>query len=500
MPDDPNEPVGFQISVGPAASRGAPAPETPFRILILSDFSGRGSRQVVESGDELAQRKVHRVDRDNLDEVMARLAPQVRWPTEPPLTVGFSSLGDFHPDLLFRRLPIFQKLRDARTRLGDPGSADAALRELLGEPDAAPSPDRPAAPAPENLLDQIVDRSPGARVDAEAAMTGDLAGLVKRIVGPYLDATADPRRDKVQESLDAAAADLMRALLHAPGVQALEAAWRGVDLLVRRLETGTQLQLHLIDVSKPELAADQAPDSPIESSGLFKRLVESSVGTPGGEPWALIIGDYTFGPDEDDLLLLARLGALAGLAGAPWISAAHPRLAGFDAFAETPDPIAWRTVELPLWDALRREPQAAWLGLALPRFLLRLPYGAESEPCEDFAFEELSAPTRHDQLLWGNPAFACALLLGQSFSAGGWAAIPQRQEIDHLPLHLYRDAGGDTVARPCGEALLTERAADLLLDKGLMPLASLKGSDAVRLVRFQSIRHPLTALQGPWIP
>ncbi|HSG81103.1 MAG TPA: type VI secretion system contractile sheath large subunit [Gemmatimonadota bacterium] len=502
MPDDPNDPVGFQVRVGPAASPVAPAPETPFRIAILGDFSGRTSRAVTETGEELAGRKPLRVDRDNLDELMARLAPEVQLPTEPRLSVSFSTLSEFHPDELFRRLPIFQELRDARKRLGDPASSKEALRELVDEPApaAGPAPEGEGAPVPENLLDQILDRAPGARVDAEAAVTGDLAGLVKRIVEPYLDAAADPRVGEVQESLDAAAAGLMRALLHAPSVQALEAAWRGVDLLVRRLETSVQLQLHLIDVSKQELAADQAPDSDIEKSGLFKLLVDSSVGTPGAEPWALLVGDYTFGPQDEDLLLLARLGALASLAGAPWISAAHPQLAGFDSFAHAPDPASWRTVDLPLWDALRREPQAAWLGLALPRFLLRLPYGAEAEPCDILGFEELSQPPRHDQLLWGNPAFACGLLLGQSFSAGGWAAVTRRQDIDRLPLHLHRDTDGDMVAQPCGEALLTERAADLLLDKGLMPLATLKGHDTVRLVRFQSIRHPLTPLQGRWTP
>lgn len=496
MPDDRKEKVGFRVSVGPRTSpeRAAPAPQTPFRIAVLGDFSGGGV------GGALADRRTHRVDRDNLDQVLARLAPEVRLPTDPPNSVRFASLQDFHPDSLYHRIPLFQKLREARERLADPASSAEAVRELLGgESPSAAAPEGGPPPASGDLLDRILDRTAPPAVEAEAALAGDLSGLVRQLVRPYLEGGVDPRSRELQESLDGAASGLMRALLHHPHVQALEAAWRGVDFLVRRLETDARLQLHLIDVSRDELAADQAPDSDIEGSGLYKLLVESSVGTPGGEPWALIIGDYTFGPEPDDLLLLARLGALASLAEAPWISAAGPGLAGAASFADPPDPAAGPPAAGPLWDALRREPQAAWLGLVLPRLLLRLPYGPESEPAESFAFQELSDPPRHGQFLWGNAAFACALLLARSFSDAGWAMAPGlHQDIDRLPLHLVRQADGEVVTQPCGETLLTERAADLLLERGLMPLASMKGSDRVRLVRFQSIRNPLTPLQGRW--
>lgn len=501
MPDERPPEVGFEVRVGPEPVASAPLPETPFRIAILGDFSGRAARGIAEVDRKLADRPVHRVDRDNLDELIARIAPEVRLPTDPPTSIRFSSLEDFHPDRLFERLPLFQRLLETRQRLADPATSAATVRELLeGErPVSRENQDVGPTAVPENLLEQILEGASPVGLDVSAAVSGDLGGLVRRIVGPYLVREDDSRVPELLKKVDLAAGSLMRALLHYPAVRSLEASWRSLDFLARRVETSNQLQLHLIDVSKDELAADQRPDTKIEAGGLYKLLVESTVGTPGGVPWALIIGDYAFGPQPDDLLLLARLGALADLAGAPWIAAAQPRLAGIDSFANAPDPADWRREENPVWNAVRREPQAISLGLALPRFLIRLPYGRESENCDLFAFEEMSVPPAHEDYLWGNPAYACALLLAESFSAQGWSFRPGlKLDIGRLPLHLH-NIDGETRAVPCAETLLTERAAGLLLDMGLMPLASMKESDAVRLVRFQSLSDPPAALAGMWL-
>jgi type VI secretion system protein ImpC len=142
--------------------------------------------------------------------------------------------------------------------------------------------------------------------------------------------------------------------------------------------------------------------------------------------------------------------------------------------------------------------QANWLGLALPRFLLRLPYGKQTESTETFAFEEFLAAPRHEDYLWGNPALACAYLLGEAFSESGWNLRPgEINEINGLPAHVYR-ADGESVLKPCAEALLTEDAAEAILDQGLMPLLSMKGSDSVRSVRFQSIAEPAAPFAGRW--
>jgi type VI secretion system protein ImpC len=141
---------------------------------------------------------------------------------------------------------------------------------------------------------------------------------------------------------------------------------------------------------------------------------------------------------------------------------------------------------------------ARYLGLALPRFLLRLPYGPGGETADAIDFAEVGEAPSHEDYLWGSPAIACALLLAESFGDSGWGLRPgERLDIEDLPLHVVR-AGGEPTAQPCAETLLTERAALRILESGLMPLASLKGRDAVRLVRFQSIAEPAAPLAGRW--
>jgi type VI secretion system protein ImpC len=146
---------------------------------------------------------------------------------------------------------------------------------------------------------------------------------------------------------------------------------------------------------------------------------------------------------------------------------------------------------------LRHSSEARWIGLALPRFLLRLPYGEKTSPLESFEFEEMPTSV-HQDYLWGNPAFCCAYLLGQAFQTYGWNLRPgAHRQIDGLPLHVYQQ-DGRPVMKPCAEVLLTEREAEFLMEQGIMPLASLKDQGAVILLRFQSIAHPLAALSGRW--
>jgi type VI secretion system protein ImpC len=150
------------------------------------------------------------------------------------------------------------------------------------------------------------------------------------------------------------------------------------------------------------------------------------------------------------------------------------------------------------WQTLRRSEQARWIGLAMPRFLLRLPYGKNTSEIDSFDFEEMPGPPEHQNYLWANPAFACAYLLGRSFSEYGWSFTPGMvQDIGGLPLHTWQ-ADAETHTQPCAEVLLTDRDAELILDEGLMPLTCINNFDCLRLVRFQSIADPPAALAGRW--
>jgi len=397
-------------------------------------------------------------------------------------------------------LPLFRSLKETRDRLADPALFSQAARELVAEePEPTPGGEPVPSPPPAGFLDQVLDETSRSQEAESPAADVDLRAILRRIVAPHILPTLDARQSELLARFDSDISEVVRALIHHPDFQALEALWRAIFFLTRRIETGAQLQLHLIDVAKGELELD-LEDGP-QGSGLHSLLVESSVGTPGAQRWSLLVGGYSFGADPGDVELLTHLATVASEAGAPWLSAAAPSLAGLSSFGEPLDPSQWSDEETPEWASLRRIQEAEWLGLALPRFLLRLPYGEDTEPCEKLDFEEMpAAQALHEAYLWGNPAFACAYLLAQSFSESGWELRPgMHLEVDGLPLHLAKSDGA-VEAKPCAETLLTERAAQKLLEKGLMPLASFKDAGLARLVRFQSLAEPLAPLAGPWTP
>jgi type VI secretion system protein ImpC len=495
-----------------------PGANNPFQIAILGDFSGRGNRHIVEIGEALGSRHPTLIDRDNYDSVFAKMSPQLSVLLEglagPPLTLKFTDLEDFHPDSLFRRVQLFQKLRDTREKLSDPETFAATASELglrASEP-ATPS-SAPVSPMDMNeaveqsisgnLLDQMVEETEKTAAKPRPSRIPDpWTSFVRGIIAPHVVPRADPRQADAMGLIDLATSAQMSALLHLPAFQNLESAWRAVLFLVRNVETDSRLKLVLIDVSKEELAQDLASSADLTATGTYRLLVEKSVGTPGAEPWAVLAGNYTFGPSQEDIELLGRMANVAVAAGASFISGADPSMVGCNSIADLPDRRKWTKQIAPgiaaEWKALRQRPEARYLGLALPRFLIRLPYGKETEPTELFDFEEIPETGAHDDYLWVNPSFAATLLLAETFTEQGWDLRPgTRAEITGLPIHMHTVAG-ETITQPCAEVLMTQTAAEEMIDRGLMPLASLKDQPVVRLVRFQSLADPPTALAGRW--
>jgi type VI secretion system protein ImpC len=506
----------FKLVADRVNTVGAPDPEDPFRILILGDFSGRTNRCVAPSCSAGANQRPIRVDRDNFDAVMAKLGIGLTLPVPgkatPLVSIRFSGLADFHPDHLHERLDIFQALKDTRKSLEDPATFAAVAGGLKGARSHAETSEPPLKSEDRaaktdlvsgDLLDQIISQTPQDREKTGAGTPpSEWLSFLQDIVRPHLVSDPHPRQVKMMASVDAAAGELMRMILHHPDFMALEAAWKGLHFLVSRLETDTLLKLYLLDISKAELAADLGGAVNLRSTGLYRLLVEQSIGTPGAEPWAVLIGNYRFEKCHEDIDFLGRMAKIARASGAPFIAAASDKMVCRTSLAKTPDPDDWEQSATPeasqAWQALRELPEAAYLGLVLPRFLLRLPYGADTEPVEAFDFEEMPPPLDHEACLWGNAAFACALILGQAFSQNGWRLRPGDQlDVDNLPLYLRKD-DAESKLLPCAETLLTQRAAETILDAGLMPLLSFLNQDTVRLARFQAIAAPLCRLAGRW--
>jgi type VI secretion system protein ImpC len=522
--------IGFEIQTGPAQGRWEESPsDRPFRILVMGDFSNRGGIASSDrSGGRIADRQPVRVDRDDVDRVLAAMAPSVELPVpggvggegDRSLVLRFSELDDFHPDRLWARVPEFQMLQQLRDQVagGRPAKRPAPAESGRGAaPEASPGV-APRSPAGGSLLDRIIGDEAGAGTSADpgaegsgradpgavASAEGDLQDFVNRAMAgdAVFEATAEERA-RLSE-LDDLATRAMRAVLHHPRFQGLESLWRAVDFMARRVETGAEMQIHLLDLTRHELLEDQSA-ADLEETDLFRLIVEGTVGSLGEEPWSLLVAAYTFGGSDDDVPLLARLAGLGRRAAAPWLAGAHPRLAGARSFTDLADPETWSGDAVSHWATLRRHPAASSLGLVLPRFLLRPPYGADSAPCEAFDFEEISDDggreaegQAHADYLWGNPVFAAAVLLAEAFAEAGWSMRPERHlELAGLPLHLYR-SGPEALVKPCAEVWFRERAAARVLDRGIMPLVSMKDSDTVRLVRLQSVADPPSGLAGGW--
>jgi type VI secretion system protein ImpC len=490
----------IELDIAPQERKSAVAvdPESSFRMLVMGDFSGRANRGVVE---KVAGRRPVAVDRENIDGLLRRMKAALELPLAGggTLRLEFNELEDFHPDRIFTQSEIFRALKETRDKLEDPATF-RAMADRLRPLERAPAP-RPADAVSEvlsgSLLDQVVEQAE-AGGGPPARSADPLASYVRAIVGPHLVPKPDARQPELVAQVDQAISAAMRAILHHPDFQALEAAWRGLDFLARGVETDNQLKLYILDVSLAELAADFGSADDLAATGTYKLLVGETVQTPGAATWTVLGGNYTFDDGLVNVEMLCRIALIASQAGAPFLAAADPKILGCKSFGETPDPDDWERTNEETWNFVRSFPEAPYLGLAAPRFLLRLPYGKQTIPAETFPFEEMPAP-RHGDYLWGNPIFACMMLIGQAFSEYGWGMRPgMAAEIGGLPVHVFKDADGDLQMKPCAEALLTQNAAERMLEKGLIPVVSFKSQDKIRVAGFQSVAKPPRRLAGRW--
>jgi type VI secretion system protein ImpC len=454
----------LEVSLGKAGEKGrrGPSDDGTRRLLVLGDFAGRGLRGDAPAREPLATRAVARVRQaeDGIDAAIQALSPALALPASIAGAAGaleISALDDFHPDALFRRLAVF---REPPRALAPAAAAPAGdgddMARLLGKRPAAIAAQPPARSAIDDLIGQIV---------------------AKHIVSAPADAPLDA----------AALGPIMRAVLHQPAFQALEARWRALALLVERADEAVEIAV--LDVTREELVADLPPggdSATLEGSALARRILAP----PGGRPFAALIGDFAFGPGAQDTALLARLGALAAAAQAPFIAAAAPALVGCRSLAGANDPVGWEALapeDAQRWQALRRSPAAAWLGLALPRFLARAPYGAKTGAIDAFPFEEIEARPAPEALCWASGAFLWALALARGEEA------EDADEIDDLPFFSFR-SDGDIEMYPSAEVFWGQRAADAALSRGLVPLLCARNRNAVRLARQQSVADPPRAL------
>lgn len=492
--------VSFGRMAGPGhvASGRAGAGGARFRLAVLGDFSGRANAGLLETGTALAKRKPVEIDVDNLDDVLARMKVTLRLPLGAEgetVTVALASMDDFHPDQLVENVELFETLLDLRRNLGSKAGYARAAKEVLswsGE-EALPRPPSRAGGAAVATDKRLSDfaRLTGRKPSAPGP-DADVDDLVRRLVGPFVQAARDPGAEQLVAQVDAALSAAMRRVLHHPDFQAAEALWRSLDLLVRRIETGARVQVVLYDVSAEEWAADLAATDALEETGLYGMLVEQPALDADQGPLSAAIGLYGFELSPPHADLLGRMAQVAAAGGVPFVSAVEPD--GLQTPMHDQNPLVRDA-----WTALQALPAAQYLGLATVRFLLRMPYGRRSDPIDAFKFEEFTREAGLSGMLWANPAVAAGLLLAQGWSKAG----PKMQPgipgvIGDMPYYVYTAPDGDQVALPCTERLWGERQVAAASAYHVMPVVSLRGRPEVRLASAASVAGPVLA--GPWAP
>jgi type VI secretion system protein ImpC len=449
---------------------------TTVRLLLMGDFGARAHRGLADVGS-LARRPVVAVDVDSLDAVVGRCAPRIHATLDDGSAVdlGFACIDDFHADHLAAAHPPLAELMTMRARLLDPAQFTAAAAEL-----GAVSSNSPRVSEGEDdrsAVRRLLGDAP-TRTAPRSAAANTVAQFIRGATAGKDSAPDLTFQPQYLAAVEALVTARLRALLHLPAFQSLEAAWRGVQLLVSRIDFGDELELHLLDVSLDELRADtaQAAGDPSRSA-LARRLQKlADEAVDADATWSLATGLFSFG--AVDLDVLAAVGAAAGAAGFPFVAGADTTLAG-----TFPDASEWQAPDaatLTRWQALRAGETASAIGLVAPRMLLRLPYGSASEPIDSYGFEELvAAAPSPGELLWGEGSLAALLVLARDDDTNPL-------DIDDLPALTFA-ADGERKLQPCAEWLIGERIADRLVDHGLMPLLGSRHRNAVRLAGWRTI-------------
>lgn len=348
-----------------------------------------------------------------------------------------------------------------------------------------------------SLLDRIIAEGRMAHDDSQQDYARDmLAEFATQVLdeGMAIDkdtvAMINDRISQIDELISAQ----LNEVLHHPDLQKLEASWRGLHMLVQNTETSTRLKLRLLNVTQKELQNDLEKAVEFDQSALFKKVYEEEYGTFGGAPFGMLIGDYEFNRNPEDMYLLEEISHVAASAHAPFISAASPELFGWDSFTEMSGPRdlanLFDTVEYAKWKSFRASEDSRYVGLTLPHVLGRLPYGPDTTPVEEFNFVESVDGRDHNKYLWMNAAYALGTRVTDAFARYGWCVAIRGVEggglVEGLPTHTFKTDDGEIALKCPTEIAITDRREKELSDLGFIPLVHCKGTDYAAFFGTQS--------------
>ena len=347
-----------------------------------------------------------------------------------------------------------------------------------------------------SLLEEITQATKLKPADEAYGMAKKgVEALIAQLVEPGkgVDKVTKAVVDEMIAEIDKKVGLQVDAIMHHEDFQKLESAWRSMEYLVDKTDFRENIKLEMVNISKEDLLDDFEDAPEIPKSGLYKTAYTAEYGQFGGQPYAAMIGNYDFGPGPQDIKLLQSIASVAAMAHAPFIAAAGPQFFDIEDFNELPNLKDLKSIfegpKYTKWQSFRESEDARYIGLTMPRFLLRLPYG-EGDPIKTFDYEE-NVSGGHDKYLWGNAAFAFAARLTDSFAKYRWCANiigPQGGgAVEDMKLHQF-DAMGATQTKIPTEVLVSERREFELAEEGFIGLTMRKNSDNAAFFSANSVQ------------
>jgi type VI secretion system protein ImpC len=370
------------------------------------------------------------------------------------------------------------------------------------------SPKASAAGAPientSSLLDQVISFT-------KATERSRAEDLIRTLTQEVMSGTVtyDKNLTKTIESrikaIDATISRQLAAVLHSKELQRIEGSWRGLSHLIMNSETGASIKIKLLNISKKELSKDLEKAVEFDQSQLFKKLYETEYGTPGGEPYGVLIGDYEFTNHPEDMATLEKISNVSAAAFCPFISAASSNMMGMDNWNDLTKPRDLEKIfeapEYIKWRSFRDTEDSRFVSLVMPRVLSRLPYGKATKEVEEFDFEEVelnsagkSKPVNSEDYTWMNAAYVMGAKMTDSFAKTSFCTSIRGMEnggkVENLPLHIFASDDGDSDSKCPTEVGITDRREAELSKLGFLPLCHYKNTDYAVFFGAQTVQKP----------
>ncbi len=350
-----------------------------------------------------------------------------------------------------------------------------------------------------SLLDEIVQATKIKPGDESFGLAKKgLEALISQLIAPghEVEKVSKALVDDMIAEIDKKLGFQTDAILHHPDFQKMESAWRGLKFLVDKTDFRENIKVEILNVTKDELLEDFEDSPEIPKSGLYKTVYTAEYGQFGGKPYSAMVANFEFGPGPQDVKLLQNVASVAAMAHAPFIAAAGPSFFGLESYEGLPQLKDLKSIfegpQYIKWQAFRESEDARYVSLTLPRFILRLPYGAETSPVKVFNYEE-NVHGSHEDYLWGNTAFTFASRLTDSFAKYRWCANiigPMGGgAVEDLLLHQFEAMGSIQTKIPT-EVLISERREYELAEEGFIALTMRKGSDNAAFFSANSVQKP----------